>query len=169
MGLELVVRPFIGRSIAPERVPTPTQKPQDNVQVRVECSASKPMVYSWWTVAEFKIVDGSHSEIALKTEVVRVRNPEDPEGELREVSVTYVPYLGPGGQAQGYYAMLTDLGPQRRIATQEMGATGDVQQQPIGWVEGGERGVAPRPEGQFPQRRSVGLRGGRLQQQFRPL
>lgn len=79
MGLELVVRPFVGRSIAPERVPTPQQKPQENVQVRVACSGSKPMLYSWWTVAEFKVVDGSHSEIARKTEVVRVRNPEDPE------------------------------------------------------------------------------------------
>ena len=44
------------------------------------------------------------------------RNPADPEGEAREVSVAYVPYVSAGGQVQGYYAMLTDLGPQRRLA-----------------------------------------------------
>ena len=38
-----------------------------------------PRTPSLSSAAEFKVVDGSHSEIARKTEVVRVRNPEDPE------------------------------------------------------------------------------------------
>ena len=81
------------------------------------------------------------------------RNPGDPEGEYREVSVAYVPYLSSAGQTQGYYAMLTDLGPQRRLArmrSQFLAMVSHEMRTPVTTINGALELVAGGSAGALP-------------------
>ena len=78
-GFELLVRPFQTRDVTPPKRIIGTEKTVDPVDVSIGATGGTALVFSAFTVIEFKTEDSyTYKEIDRKTHTKRIENPSDP-------------------------------------------------------------------------------------------
>jgi hypothetical protein len=88
-SLELLVRPFQTRNVAPPKRIVGAERTVDPVSVSIGSPGGNALVFHAWTVFEFQIKDDefTYKEIDRKTQIKRIENPDDPS---QFVEVEYI-------------------------------------------------------------------------------